>query len=130
MFGMLHLKMQSGIFLLMPPSTTRVCPVMNPAPGSAKNMKLRVMSSTVPIRPTGMRAARSVCCGLPFGTMSQKLSVRTGPGATTLPMRLYSAVKLGVSPEINAACTIMIGAVAVVVIAASLLLKREQVSGS
>ena len=37
-----------------------------------------------------------------------------GPGATTLPMRLYSAIRLGVSPEINAACTIMIGAVAVV----------------
>jgi putrescine transport system permease protein len=57
-------------------------------------------------------------------------SFTTGPGATTLPMRLYSAVKLGVSPEINAACTIMIGAVAVAVIAASLLLKREQLAGS
>ena len=57
-------------------------------------------------------------------------SFTTGPGATTLPMRLYSAVKLGVSPEINAVCTIMIGAVAVVVIAASLLLKREQLAGS
>lgn len=53
-------------------------------------------------------------------------SFTTGPGATTLPMRLYSAVKLGVSPEINAACTIMIGAVAIVVIVASLLLKRDQ----
>ncbi|PZU91784.1 MAG: putrescine ABC transporter permease PotI [Chelatococcus sp.] len=51
-------------------------------------------------------------------------SFTTGPGATTLPMRLYSAVKLGVSPEINAACTLMIGTVAVVVIVASLLLKR------
>lgn len=57
-------------------------------------------------------------------------SFTTGPGATTLPMRIYSAVKLGVSPEINAACTIMIGAVAVVVISASLLLKREQVAAS
>ncbi|WP_439497373.1 ABC transporter permease [Bosea sp. (in: a-proteobacteria)] len=57
-------------------------------------------------------------------------SFTTGPGATTLPMRLYSAVRLGVSPEINAACTIMVGAVAVVVIAASLLLKRDQLSGN
>jgi len=54
----------------------------------------------------------------------------TGPGATTLPMRLYSAIRLGVSPEINAACTILIGMVAVVVIAASLLLKRRQGAGS
>jgi putrescine transport system permease protein len=56
-------------------------------------------------------------------------SFTTGPGATTLPMRLYSAVRLGVSPEINAACTLMIGAVAVAVIAASLLLKRERMAG-
>ena len=52
-------------------------------------------------------------------------SFTTGPGATTLPMRLYSAIRLGVSPEINAACTIMIGAVAIAVIAASLLMKRD-----
>lgn len=52
-------------------------------------------------------------------------SFTTGPGATTLPMRLYSAVRLGVSPEINAACTILIGLVAIVVIAASLLMKRR-----
>lgn len=53
-------------------------------------------------------------------------SFTTGPGATTLPMRLYSAVRLGVTPEINAACTLLIAGVAVVVIAASLLLKRER----
>ena len=46
-----------------------------------------------------------------------------------MPMRLYSAIRLGVSPEINAACTILIGAVAVTVIAASLLLKREALAG-
>jgi putrescine transport system permease protein len=57
-------------------------------------------------------------------------SFTTGPGATTLPMRLYSAVRLGVSPEINAACTILIGFVALVVIAASLLLKRRQALGA
>ncbi|SFJ67126.1 putrescine transport system permease protein [Bosea sp. OK403] len=56
-------------------------------------------------------------------------SFTTGPGATTLPMRLYSAVRLGVSPEINAACTLMIGAVAIAVVAASLLLKRERMAG-
>jgi len=56
-------------------------------------------------------------------------SFTTGPGATTLPMRLYSAIRLGVSPEINAACTIMIGAVAVAVIVASLLMKRDRLAG-
>ena len=47
-------------------------------------------------------------------------SFTTGPGATTLPIRIYSEVRLGVKPEINAVCTIMITIVAVVVAAASL----------
>lgn len=51
-------------------------------------------------------------------------SFATGPGATTLPMRIYSAVRLGVTPEINAVCTILIGVVSVAVILASLTQKR------
>jgi putrescine transport system permease protein len=47
-----------------------------------------------------------------------------GPGATTLPVRVYSAVRLGVSPEINAISTIMLAIVGIVVIAASLLQKQ------
>jgi putrescine transport system permease protein len=52
-------------------------------------------------------------------------SFTTGPGATTLPMRIYSQVRLGVTPEINAVSTIFIGIVALLVIAASLALKRQ-----
>lgn len=51
-------------------------------------------------------------------------SFTTGPGATTLPIRIYSEVRLGVKPEINAICTIMIVVVAFGTIAASLLAKR------
>ena len=51
----------------------------------------------------------------------------TGPGATTLPIKIYSAVRLGVSPEINALSTIMIGIVTVGVLTASLLNKRKVV---
>jgi putrescine transport system permease protein len=51
-------------------------------------------------------------------------SFTTGPGATTLPIRIYSEVRLGVKPEINAICTIMIVVVALGTIAASLLAKR------
>jgi putrescine transport system permease protein len=51
-------------------------------------------------------------------------SFTTGPGATTLPIRIYSEVRLGVKPEINAVCTIMIAIVAIGTIAASLLAKR------
>jgi putrescine transport system permease protein len=52
-------------------------------------------------------------------------SFTTGPGATTLPIRIYSEVRLGVKPEINAVCTIMIAVVAVAVVAASLATKRR-----
>jgi putrescine transport system permease protein len=51
-------------------------------------------------------------------------SFTTGPGATTLPIRIYSEVRLGVKPEINAISTIMIGLVAVGMIVAALASKR------
>ena len=51
-------------------------------------------------------------------------SFTTGPGATTLPMRIYSSVRLGVTPEINAVCTVLIGLVTIGVIVASVLQKR------
>jgi putrescine transport system permease protein len=51
-------------------------------------------------------------------------SFTTGPGATTLPIKIYSAVRLGVSPEINALSTILITLVATGVITVSLLEKR------
>lgn len=54
-------------------------------------------------------------------------SFTTGPGATTLPIKVFSAVRLGVSPEINALSTIMIGIVTVGVITASLISKRTAV---
>ncbi|TAV97310.1 ABC transporter permease subunit [Rhizobium ruizarguesonis] len=53
-------------------------------------------------------------------------SFTSGPGATTLPMRIYSQVRLGVTPEINAVCTILIGIVAVGVICASIITKRRE----
>ena len=52
-------------------------------------------------------------------------SFTSGPGATTLPMRIYSQVRLGVTPEINAASTMLIAVVSLGVIAAALLTKRR-----
>ena len=48
----------------------------------------------------------------------------SGPSATTLPMKIWSSVRLGVSPEINALSTILIGIVTVGVISVSLATKR------
>jgi putrescine transport system permease protein len=53
-------------------------------------------------------------------------SFSTGPGATTLPMRIYSEVRLGVKPEINAICTVMIVVVALGVSGAALFAKRAE----
>jgi putrescine transport system permease protein len=57
-------------------------------------------------------------------------SFTTGPGATTLPIRIYSQVRLGVKPEVNAVCSIMVATVGVAVLAASLLAKLTGVRGS
>ncbi len=57
-------------------------------------------------------------------------SFTTGPGATTLPIRIYSEVRLGVSPEMNAVCSIMVLVVGLAVIAASLLTKLSAARGT
>ncbi|CUH63516.1 Inner membrane ABC transporter permease protein YdcV [Thalassovita gelatinovora] len=54
-------------------------------------------------------------------------SFTAGPSSTTLPIKIFSAVRLGVSPEINALSTIMIGIVTIGVISASLITKRSMV---
>lgn len=45
-------------------------------------------------------------------------SFTTGPGSTTLPMRIYSSVRLGVTPEINAISTLIIAFVAALLVVA------------
>jgi putrescine transport system permease protein len=57
-------------------------------------------------------------------------SFTTGPGATTLPIRIYSEVRLGVSPEMNAVCSIVVAVVGIAVIAASILTKLNAVRGA
>jgi putrescine transport system permease protein len=54
-------------------------------------------------------------------------SFTSGPGATTLPMKIYSQVRLGVTPEINAVCTILIAIVTTGVVIASVVNKRREV---
>jgi len=57
-------------------------------------------------------------------------SFTTGPAATTLPIRIYSEIRLGVKPEINAVCTIFIAVVGVAVLSASLLAKLAAARGT
>jgi putrescine transport system permease protein len=56
-------------------------------------------------------------------------SFTTGPGSATLPIRIYSEVRLGVKPEINAISTLVIALVSAVIILASLAAKLSDVRG-
>lgn len=50
----------------------------------------------------------------------------TGPGSTTLPLLIWSKVKLGVTPDINALATLMVLTVGAGVIAAGFILSRAE----
>lgn len=52
-------------------------------------------------------------------------SFTSGPGATTLPMLVFGQVRRGVTPEINAISTLLIGAVAITLTVATLLGKSR-----
>ncbi|ABE38669.1 binding-protein-dependent transport systems inner membrane component [Rhodopseudomonas palustris BisB5] len=53
-------------------------------------------------------------------------SFTTGPGSATLPIRIYSEVRLGVKPEINAICTLIIAVVTIAIVIASLASKLSR----
>ncbi len=52
-------------------------------------------------------------------------SFTSGPGASTLPMVVFSKVRLGVSPDINALATLILAFVSLAVLAAGLILRRR-----
>lgn len=53
-------------------------------------------------------------------------SFTTGPGANTLPMLIYSKVKLGITPDINALATIIIMVVTTGVVIAAVFMNRQE----
>lgn len=50
----------------------------------------------------------------------------SGPGSTTLPMLIFSKVKLGVNPEVNALATVLVAFVTIGVIFAAWWMKRQE----
>jgi len=53
-------------------------------------------------------------------------SFTSGPGSTTLPMRIYSQVRLGVTPEINAISSLLLLVVGLALLASSLVGRKPQ----
>jgi putrescine transport system permease protein len=50
----------------------------------------------------------------------------SGPGSSTLPMVIFSKVRMGVSPDINALASIIVAFVTIGVVAAGILLARQE----
>ncbi len=87
------------------------------------------MSVTLPLIFPAIAAAWMLAFALSLDDLVIA-SFTTGPGATTLPIRIYSEVRLGVKPEMNAVCSIMVGVVGVAVIVASLFAKLTGARGA
>jgi putrescine transport system permease protein len=87
------------------------------------------VSVTLPLILPAIAAAWMLCFALSLDDLVIA-SFTTGPGATTLPIRIYSEVRLGVKPEMNAVCSIMIAVVGLAVVAASLLTKLTAARGT
>jgi len=56
-------------------------------------------------------------------------SFTSGPGATTLPMVIYSSVRLGVSPEVNALASLFVAAAAILVGLAARIFRPRALAG-
>jgi putrescine transport system permease protein len=52
-------------------------------------------------------------------------SFTSGPGATTLPIEVYSKIKLGLNPEVNALATLIIAFVTTALLIAAYLMRRS-----
>ncbi|MGA8653330.1 MAG: ABC transporter permease subunit [Xanthobacteraceae bacterium] len=87
------------------------------------------LSVTLPLIAPAIAAAWMLAFALSLDDLVIA-SFTTGPGTTTLPIRIYSEVRLGVKPEMNAVCTIMVAVVGVAVIIASLLAKLAGARGA
>ena len=86
----------------------------------------RVLSSvTLPLLAPGMVSGWLLAFTLSLDDLVIASFV-TGPGSNTLPMLIYSRVRLGVKPDMNALATIIIVTVAIGVIIAGWLMLRQQ----
>jgi putrescine transport system permease protein len=87
---------------------------------------LRVLTDiTLPLLAPGMLAGWLLSFTLSLDDLVIASFV-TGPGATTLPILIYSRVRLGLRPDINALATIIILAVAIGVLLAAWIMFRQQ----
>lgn len=87
------------------------------------------MSITLPLIAPALIAGWLLAFTLSFDDLVIASFV-AGPGSTTLPMVVYSSVRLGVSPQINALATIIVIAVGIIITTAGWLLYRRDRTAS
>jgi putrescine transport system permease protein len=81
------------------------------------------MEITLPIIAPAIISSWLLCFTLSLDDLVISSFV-AGPGASTLPMVIYSKVKLGVSPDINALASLIVCAVGFCIVAAGYLMTR------
>lgn len=80
---------------------------------------------TAPLVAPGLVAGWLLAFTLSFDDLVISSFV-SGPGSTTLPIYIYSSVRLGVKPDINALATIIIAIVTVCVVIAGIVMARSE----
>ncbi len=87
---------------------------------------IRVLTDiTLPLLAPGMLAGWLLAFTLSLDDLIIASFV-TGPGSTTLPILIYSRIRLGLRPDINALATMIIVVVAIGVLLASYIILRQQ----
>ena len=86
------------------------------------------LSITLPVIVPAVVAAWLLAFTLSFDDLVIASFV-SGPGSSTLPIVVFSKVRLGVTPEINALASIMIAQVAVSVTVAAFVMRRRIARG-
>lgn len=83
------------------------------------------VDTTLPIIAPALVSSWLLCLTLSLDDLVIS-SLVSGPGASTLPMVIYSKVKLGVTPDINALASLIICVVGVCVIVAGVSMRRTE----
>jgi putrescine transport system permease protein len=72
---------------------------------------------TLPLLAPGIAAGAMLAFALSFDDLVVT-SFNTGVGSTTLPINIYSAIRFGVTPQINAISTIIVAVVSIALLVA------------
>lgn len=62
--------------------------------------------------------------------MISLLVFTTGPGSTTLPLKIYAMIKFGITPEINAVSTVLLISTTIILLLVSYFINKGSKDGN